>query len=234
MAFSLLDGLRTDLAMQSVQRTSMEITSISKMLSVWVHVSSSSKQDVLFKTWIACGNDIDLMRLYCMASWQKRHGERNTISISLWRPNQKIASVMASQLNQQPAKPRPESFLQLCHPKKQLGHEVQPEQTISGSLLPPLAHADTQAASQTGDLINNFLVLSGTFSNETNFLIWQAKRKWEGETGERGGRLNWPSDNCSQLCWQDMLWDHTGRECALAHRPKMQCQDKSSLNSKVT
>lgn len=50
MAFSLLDGLRTDLAMQSVQRTSMEITSISKMLSVWVHVSSSSKQDVLFKT----------------------------------------------------------------------------------------------------------------------------------------------------------------------------------------
>lgn len=61
---------------------------------------------------------------------------------------------------------------------------------IPGSLLPPLARAGTQAASQTGDLINNCVVLSGTFSDNTNFLIRHAKIKWEGETGEREGRLN--------------------------------------------
>lgn len=56
------------------------------------------------------------------------------------------------------------------------------------------------------------------------------------------GRWNWretrkaelTSDNHSQLCWQDILWDHTARQGPLAHRPKIQRQDKSPLNSKAT
>lgn len=92
-------------------------------------------------------------------------------------------------LNQQPAEPRPESFLQLCHHINQLGHGAM----IPGSLLPPLASAGTQAASQTGELMglkNDCFVLSGTFSDEPNALTCLAKRKWECGAGDRGGRLN--------------------------------------------
>lgn len=175
--------------MQSVQFTSM-YTRISTKSGVWVCFSSSSKQDALFKSHIALGINRTLMILYCIASWQKCHGASYAIGVSLSMPHQKIALAMANQLNQQPAEPRPERFLQLCHHINQPGHEVWLERLVPGSLLPPLAGASTQAANQMRELIKLKTIWFCQVHFQTKQIHWFASQKENGsiklETEEEG------------------------------------------------